>query len=172
MCSQQEHPVTILSRRQLCLSLALAPATFALARAAGGKPILTISGKISPEGGTIQWDRDDLEKLGLTSIETTTPWHNGKVTFEGVPLRRLMKEVGASGKSVQALALNDYATEIPLEDFEKYNVILALKRDGEYMPVREKGPLFIVYPYDSDPDLKSQKFYSRSAWQVKALIVK
>jgi hypothetical protein len=59
-----------------------------------------------------------------------------------------------------------------MEDFEKYNVILALKRDGEYMPVRDKGPLFVVYPYDSDPELRSQKFYSRSAWQVKSLIVK
>ena len=40
------------------------------------------------------------------------------------------------------------------------------------MPVRDKGPLFVVYPYDSDPELRSQKFYSRSAWQVKSLIVK
>jgi hypothetical protein len=70
------------------------------------------------------------------------------------------------------MALNDYTTEIPVDDFTKYNVILALKRDGEYMPVRDKGPLFIVYPYDSDPELRSQKYYSRSAWQVARLIVK
>jgi hypothetical protein len=164
---------TLLSRRQLSLALGLAPVLLsgrALADAA--KPILTISGKIGRADGTSQWDREGLEKLGLASFETTTPWHNGKVRFEGVPLKVLMKEVGASGSSVQALALNDYATEIPLADFEKYGVILAMKRDGEYMPVRDKGPLFIVYPYDSDPDLKSQKFYSRSAWQVKALVVK
>jgi hypothetical protein len=69
-----------------------------------------------------------------------------------------MKHVAASGNTVQALALNDYSTDIPMEDFEKYNVILALKRDGEYMPVRDKGPLFVVYPYDSNPELRSQKF--------------
>ncbi|MCC2664519.1 MAG: oxidoreductase, partial [Geminicoccaceae bacterium] len=45
-----------------------------------------------------------------------------------------------------------------------YPVILALKRDGAYMPVRDKGPLFIVYPYDSSPELKHQNYYSRSAW--------
>ena len=112
------------------------------------------------------------QKLGLVSFETTTPWHNGKVKFDGVPLKLLMKAVHASGNIVQALALNDYSTEIPIEDFERYNVILAMKRDGEYMPVRDKGPLWIVYPYDSDPELKSQKFYSRSAWQVKELVVK
>ena len=47
-----------------------------------------------------------------------------------------------------------------------------LKRDGEYMTSRDKGPLFIVYPYDSNPDLKNQKFYSRSVWQVAKIEVK
>jgi len=47
-----------------------------------------------------------------------------------------------------------------------------MKRDGVDMPVSDKGPLFIVYPYDSEPELKSQLFYSRSAWQVAELIVK
>jgi hypothetical protein len=51
-------------------------------------------------------------------------------------------------------------------------VILALKRDGEYMPVRDKGPLFIIYPYDNAPELRSQQFYSRSVWQVSRLVVK
>ena len=50
--------------------------------------------------------------------------------------------------------------------------MLALKRNGAYMPVRDKGPLFIVYPYDSSPELKHQKYYSRSAWQVAKMIVK
>jgi hypothetical protein len=165
----------MLTRRRLGLSAALLSA-MALSGTAlaqqGGKPILTVSGKISAPGGTVEFDRESLEKLGLVSIETATPWYTGKVKFEGVPLKLLMAQVGASGQTLQALALNDYSTEIPMADLAKYNVILALKRDGEYMPVRDKGPLFVVYPYDSDPELKSQQFYSRSAWQVKAFVVK
>jgi hypothetical protein len=139
-----------------------------------GKPILTISGEITekntPEAA--QFDRDMLEKLGMTTIETTTPWYKGSMTFEGVPLDKLMAEVGATGHRVVAYALNDYSTEIPIEDFAKHHAILALKRNGEYMPVRDKGPLFVIYPYDSDPELKSQVYYSRSAWQVARLVVK
>ena len=67
--------------------------------------------------------------------------------------------------------MNDYETRIPMSDFNQFNVLLALKRNGEYMPVREKGPLFIVYPYDSSPELKSQKYYGRSAWQLARMIV-
>lgn len=160
-----------LTRRHVALSLALAGLAGRAVAAEGGKTMLTVSGRIAAADG-VRMDREAIERLGLVTLQTTTPWHNGRVTFEGVPMRALLREVGANGTSVQALALNDYSTEIPLADFEKYDVILALKRDGEYMPVRDKGPLFIVYPYDSDPDLKSQKFYSRSAWQVKALVVK
>jgi hypothetical protein len=161
------------TRRTLAFTVGVAAivGAAAIAPADTGKPILTVTGKVGAPGG-VTFDREALERLGLVTFETTTPWHTGKVKFEGVPLKVLMKHVAASGSTLQALALNDYSTDIPMEDFDKYNVILALKRDGEYMPVRDKGPLFVVYPYDSDPELKSQKFYSRSAWQVKSLIVK
>ncbi|MNV97188.1 hypothetical protein D3C71_1922780 [compost metagenome] len=82
-----------------------------------------------------------------------------------------MDYVGAKGSIVKVTALNDYTTVIPLSDFQKYNVILALKINGEYMRVRDKGPLFIVYPYDSEPELNNQVFYSRSAWQVSKMSI-
>jgi hypothetical protein len=113
-----------------------------------------------------------LESMGLVTVETTTPWHEGKVKFEGVSLDKLMKQVGASGQRVVVVALNDYTTEIPIDDFGKFNVILAIKRNGEYMSVRDKGPLFVIYPYDSSPDLKSQTYYARSAWQVAKIDVR
>jgi hypothetical protein len=153
----------------------------AQAQSAAEKPILTISGKIDGAAGTtgsagsdegVVFDRAKLEALGMQAIETKTPWYKDVVKFEGVSLDKLMRSVGAKGDRVVAIALNDYSVEIPMEDFAKHNVILALKRDGEYMSVRDKGPLFVVYPYDSDPELRSQKYYSRSAWQVKQLIVK
>ena len=39
-------------------------------------------------------------------------------------------------------ALNDYTTVIPLSDFKKYNAILALKINGKYMRIRDKGPFY------------------------------
>ncbi len=138
-----------------------------------GKPILIVSGHISNTNvdGTAQFDREMLEGLGIVTIETKTPWYDGKSRFDGVSLSRLMDFVGASGVTVTAVALNDYVSTIPMEDFTKFNAILAMKRDGNYMPVRDKGPLFIIYPYDSLPELQTQTYYTRSAWQVAKLIV-
>ncbi|MCO0638165.1 oxidoreductase, partial [Lutimaribacter sp. EGI FJ00014] len=138
------------------------------------QPILTIEGNIGVTNaeGKALFDRPMLEAMGMATIETTTPWFDGPVKFEGVPADRIMEVVAADGTEVVAVALNDYRTTIPLADFEEHGVILALKRGGEYMQVSDKGPLFIVYPYDSDPQLHSQQFYARSVWQLARLIVR
>ena len=142
-------------------------------RPPGGDPILTVSGNVGLTNGdgTADFDRDMLEGMGTSSFTTATPWHEGAVTFEGVLMTKLMRAVGARGETVTALALNDYATEIPMSDFERFGVLLALKRDGSYMPVRDKGPLFIIYPFDASPDLKARRYYSRCAWQLRRLVV-
>ena len=162
-------PLAALPRRP---TSAAAPAP-ALLRQPQGKVILTISGTIATTNAAAAavFDLAMLEELGVKSFSTTTPWYNGAVSFEGVPMARLLDHVGAAGTKVTAQALNDYSTEIPQDDFRSFGAILALKRDGAYMPVRDKGPLFIVYPYDSDPALKHQRYYSRSAWQVARLVV-
>lgn len=139
-----------------------------------GQPLLTITGKIRvPDGSaSVRFDRAGLESLGTTSFTTKTLWHPGPVEFTGVPMARLMAAVGSFGDTAVATALNDYVTEIPVGDFSTYNVLLALKSDGEYMSRRDKGPLFIVYPYDSNPDLQHQRFYNRSAWQLVSLAIR
>lgn len=138
-----------------------------------GKILLTMSGNIenTNEDGKAVFDIASLEKLGVVSFQTTSPWYNGRTTFTGVPMQKLMDYVGAKGTIVKVTALNDYTTVIPLSDFKKYNVILALKINGQYMRIRDKGPSFIVYPYDSLPELNTQIYYARSAWQVSKMSI-
>lgn len=139
-----------------------------------GRVILTIGGRIGVTNaeGEAQFDRPMLEALGLESFTTRTPWHEGPVTFEGVRMARLTERVVARGTTLTATALNDYSTEIPIADFARFGTLLALKRDGQYMPVRDRGPLFIVYPYDSSPELSVRLYYARSAWQVARMVVR
>jgi hypothetical protein len=141
--------------------------------APAGKPILTISGQISVTnvGNTAVFDREMLEGLGETAFTTHSPWYDTPMSFEGVSLDHLMTAVGATGSLLRAQALDDYTTEIPLADFVTYHPILAMKRNGEYMTIKDKGPLFIIYPFDSVPELRHQRFYSRSAWQVARMLV-
>lgn len=164
-----------ITRRTLNIGL-LGAAGFLLTRPAysATKPILSITGLISKNAvdGAATFDRESLEALGMESFETKCPWYTGTVKFEGPLMSSVMDRVGATGKTLVVQALNDYTTEIPMDDFTRFRVILAMKRNDEYMSVRDKGPLFIVYPYDSDTELQSQLYYKRSAWQVARMIVK
>lgn len=152
------------------LALVITPA-IAQENAGSTIPSITISGNIAGSPGSVTFDRDALEKMGLVSIKTSTPWNEGVVDFEGVPMNLLLKTAGVNGTDATVTALNDYSSSIPVEDFQEYNVILAVKRDGQYMPIDDQGPFFIVYPYDSDPVLQNQPYYGRSVWQIKAISV-
>lgn len=138
-----------------------------------GKVVLTISGKIekrNSEGGAV-FDIAMLEALPSRKSAVNTPWYTNKTTFEGPLGSAVLDAVGAKGEKLRVVALNDYAAEIPVEDFKKYPVILATKLDGNPMSVREKGPIFVIYPFDAEPSLFNEKYFNRSVWQVKSIEV-
>lgn len=136
-------------------------------------PILTVSGKIakSNRDGVAEFDLPMLKTLELVEFTTKTPWFDNPVKFSGVRLRDVLAMVEANGTKIEAVALGDYKSIIPIEDINNYDVIMAFKRDDKYMSVRDKGPLFIVYPFDSTQELHHQQFYSRSVWQLEKLVV-
>jgi len=139
-----------------------------------GKVVLTIAGKISetnsPQGA--QFDMAMLEKLPQHSFTTLTPWDKKPIQFTGPLLREVLATVKAKGSVITAMALNDYQTSIPVEDAMKYNMVIAHKMNGQAIAVKTKGPLFIVYPFDAKPELRSATYYERSPWQLKSLTLK
>ena len=138
-----------------------------------GKVVLTISGKLTQPnlGKDAAFSMEMLEKLPQQTFTTKTPWYPKAVTFTGPLLRDVLAAAGASGKQIAARALDDYKTLLPMSDAQNFDVILARQIDGKKLSVREKGPLFIVYPYDSKPELKAQAYLDRSAWQLKSLTI-
>ena len=139
-----------------------------------GPVILTVSGNIAVTNSDAgaAFDRAMLAEIGITHIYTTTPWTDGVQDFSGVLGRALLERVGAEGTVVAASALNDYTVEIPMDDFTKYDVLLATEVNGEEMLVSDKGPVWIVYPRDSEPALQDRRLHDRWVWQLKALQVK
>lgn len=163
---------------QISLSVAFATcfssAAFAENIAApSGAPVLTISGELNTTNvaDTLVLDREALAALPVTSFETSTIWTDGAHTFQGVSLHDLAALVGATEGAFMATAINDYSVEIPMEDAVDGGPIVAYLMDGEEMSVREKGPLWVIYPYDSKADYRTEVIYSRSIWQLDRLEV-
>jgi hypothetical protein len=39
------------------------------------------------------------------------------------------------------------------------------------MPVRDKGPLWVIYPLDDHPEIDGQETHAKMIWQVRRLDV-
>lgn len=139
-----------------------------------GAVILSVEGMINQcnDGLEVHLDKAMIEALPKKDIRTENPWDHGPSNYQGVLLRDLLKFVGADGKILSISALNDFRAELSVADVEKYDVILAYKRDGVDLPVRDKGPLFVVFPFSDVPELATEARYAQSVWQVNQITVK
>lgn len=138
-----------------------------------GTAVLTVSGDISATNvdDTLVFDREALMALPATTFETGTIWTEGVHTFTGVSLQTLADEMGVQTGQFLATAINDYTVEIPATDAVEGGPIIAYLMDGEEMSVRDKGPLWVIYPYDSAAEYRTEVVYSRSIWQLDRLEV-
>lgn len=167
-------PITIVCALMALAAMTLAPHARAdVPPAPVGRVILEVSGAISHTNGDgkARFDRAALEAMASSSLTTSTPWTKGLQTFDGFPLAALLTAVGASGTSLKAIALNDYAATLPIADSVAAGAFVAIRQNGEPMSVRDRGPLWIVFPYDSDRRLTTDAYLNRSVWQIRQLVV-
>ena len=135
------------------------------------KTIVVVKGLI---GCTNVADQAQLDRALLASydsirLRTWTPWTDGEIEFEGVLLRALFEGLAGSGTQILACALNDYEVVIPVSDIQTYDMLIAWNADGNKQSRRDKGPLWIVYPWSDDPTLNNRVTNQRAIWQLHEL---
>lgn len=141
--------------------------------APSGSVVLTVAGSVGrPNRGSLaDFDMAMLEQLPQQRIATGSPWYPGETQFTGPLLADVLATADARGPSLRLTALNDYRVDIPREDVTRYGVVLARLLDGKPMPVREKGPLFVIYPFSRFPELRTAVYYNRCIWQLRRIDV-
>lgn len=151
----------------------LAPAPASALELPQGPVVLSLSGRVRhPNRGDIAaFDMAMLERLPQSGFSTRTPWYAEARKFSGPLLRDVLAAAGSHGTVLRTLALNDYRVDIPAEDAQRHDVLLARLLDDKPVPVREKGPLLIIYPFDQQPALRNALYFSRCVWQLKAIEV-
>ncbi|MFC3228826.1 hypothetical protein ACFOGJ_16395 [Marinibaculum pumilum] len=160
-------------RRTMLAALVLAVIALTVARPALAadpaeeKPILHLENADGSK--VVELSLADLQALGRVTFDSSTPWTDGAVRFEGVPLSAVLDTVRGTESRLQAAALNDYAIEMPIEEILPFEPVLAWARDGRLMSVRNRGPLWLVFDFDRFPETRNETFLARSIWQLKSL---
>jgi hypothetical protein len=158
----------------LLVMLSMSPGGFAGSLdSPNGKVILTVSGNIgnTNSGNQARFDRDMLEALGVSELALETRWTAGRQVFNGVLASKVLDAVAAQGEVVVARAINDYEVKIPLSDLRRYPVLFALKQNGSYMRVRDKGPIWVIYPRETFPEIDTEEISDRWVWQLSEIII-
>lgn len=92
-----------------------------------------------------EFDRAMLEGLGTHSITIDVPGLIPSVQLEGPWLSDVLEAVGGQDKDITVLALDGFASEISAADLERFDWLLALKQDGRYLALGQRGPTWLVY---------------------------
>ncbi len=130
-----------------------------------GPAVLTIIGAIGEtnrpafndfEDGVLKFHERRFDKAAVFDLAMLEALSMHEVTikyaewpkpfrFEGPWLKDVLKAVGAKPTSVSVLALDGFASELKAADLDAFDWILALKRDGRYLDLGQRGPLWLVY---------------------------
>ncbi|WP_146589334.1 molybdopterin-dependent oxidoreductase [Puniceibacterium confluentis] len=157
----------------MCMALCSGSAAAETLPQPEGQVLLTITGAIESTNhdGSAEFDLAMLRQIGVTAFETATIWNDGRQRFEGVTLAALLAELGVRDGTLNAQAVNNYSIEIPVDEAVPGGPLIAWSRNGKSMSLRDKGPLWLVYPYDTDPAYQSEVTFARSVWQLNRIDV-
>jgi hypothetical protein len=124
-------------------------------------------------GETVSLDRKTLDSLPQETFRTSTTWTEGIIEFSGPALKDVLEFAGVEeDRSIAARAINDYQVVFAPHHIEDRVPIIATKLDGAPFSRRDRGPLWIVFPYDSSDNYRTEEVISLSIWQLVDLTVR
>ncbi len=138
-----------------------------------GPVLLTVSGKISQRnaGEFAEFDAAMLDSMPRSTMTTASPSHDKAITFSGPSLKAILEKVKAQGSRFRLKAADRYEMDIPVKDIALFDPLIARRIDGREMRVRDRGPLLLMYPFDSHPELQNNIYYARAVWQLQHIVV-
>jgi DMSO/TMAO reductase YedYZ molybdopterin-dependent catalytic subunit len=85
----------------------------------------------------------------LCDIHCVTRWSRYDNVFGGVPVQDLLRRAGVrpEGRFVLVHAEQGYTTNLPIEDLDRPENLLAVTHDGEPLPAEHGGPVRLLVPH-------------------------
>lgn len=140
-------------------------------QSAYAEPFLTVAGTSDKgEDLVLEYSIEQLLALDQHEIQTANDFVNEVHVFSGPLMRDLFADFSLkNAETISLTALNDYRTSFPLAEVFDYDVIIALSMSGKRLTMRDKGPMWVIYPMDEYKILRNPIYNSRLVWQLKSV---
>ncbi|HOJ88195.1 MAG TPA: molybdopterin-dependent oxidoreductase [Pseudothermotoga sp.] len=127
--------------------------------------VLTVTGVIALKNTETSYEftLDELKKLKGTTYVVQDPWM-GECFYQGIELIELLNYVGypSNAKNVVLICSDKKEFVIAVKDAKLFPIMLAYANKGRDLPQNQGGPLKLVYPISTYPEL--EKTYPKDNW--------
>lgn len=128
--------------------------------------LLTVDGS----AGEHAFGMSDLDALPQQTFITSTIWTKKPVEFSGPALMDVLKASGIGADGLRLRAANNYSIELDASMVETATPIIATRINGQAFDLRDRGPLWLVFPYDVDSRFRTEKIFAASIWQLTHIL--
>lgn len=138
--------------------------------------VLTVYGDIElneQKYNRLDFTLSELQAFAQADITTSHPWSSEQRGYHGVDINNLFDVLFSQQKvlSFQLEALNDFGMTINWQKIAPYSPILAWQENQRTMSLRNKGPLWLMLPFDQVPKVKQADFLHFMVWQLRVMRV-
>lgn len=132
--------------------------------------LVLVNPKIAGVHGQIAFSLADLRSMEQRTIRTGNDFVDGIAEFRGPEAFALIDLIGRAGADrVRMTAWNDYSVEFGLEEIERYRPVLALSVNGRQLTMRDRGPVWLMFPVDEHDELQDPSFNNKMIWQLRTI---
>lgn len=138
--------------------------------------VLSVLGDIKLDGHQyhqLDFTLDELQALPQAEINTITPWTTESHRYRGVDLVLWFNQLFENRRinSITLEALNNFSVTVDWSKIKSFTPVLAWQDNGKVMSRRDKGPLWLMLPFDRVPKLQQAEFLHFMAWQIRVIRV-
>lgn len=153
----------------LLMALATLPAAWPLDRRTAGRNFVVL--EVHGPGRICTYTRTRLELLGLRPVHLRNyVWPGLDGRYHGVPLPTILMDCGLdSAPAIVAHGMDGYTARIPRQDWERWPIWVVSRKNDRTIPLREKGPLLLLYQVDQDDTVGAVCASNRSTWMLQRI---
>jgi hypothetical protein len=133
-------------------------------------PQLCLDGDISA-GSPVFLDLEDLLEFPQTSFETTTIWTEAPHVFSGPSLSGVLGAFGAGQGDLTLTGLDSYRVTLRRSMVDEVSPIIAISLDGQRIRTRNRGPYWLMFPFDSRKEFQAAEYFAASVWHLAQITV-
>lgn len=146
------------------------------AQASAEPVVLTVYGNIElneQQHTQLDFTLSELQALTQADMTTAHPWSAEPRRYRGVDMISLLNNLFSQKNilSLQLEALNDFSVVVNWDQISSYSPILAWQENKQTMSLRNKGPLWLILPFDQVPQIQQADFLHFMIWQLRVIRV-